>query len=75
MGTQRRQTFLLSLSLQDFSGWKKANPQAFEQPIELDDKEGYVILDLHRYLLKDEPADRLSAVDMLSHPWLKEIVL
>lgn len=75
MGTQRRQTFLLSLSLQDFSRWKKANPQAFEQPIELDDKEGYVILDLLRYLLKDEPADRLSAVDILSHPWLKEVVL
>lgn len=70
MGTQRRQTFLLSLSLQDFSRWKKANPQAFD-----DDKEGYVILDLLRYLLKDEPADRLSAVDILSHPWLKEVVL
>ncbi len=49
---------------------------AFEcaKPTELDDKEGYVILDLLRYVLKYEPADRPSAIDILSHPWLKEVV-
>lgn len=39
-----------------------------EKPTELDDKEGYVILDLLRSVLKYEPADRPSAVDILSHP-------
>ena len=43
-----------------------------QKPIELDDKEGYVILDLLRYVLEYEPAQRPSAVDILNHPWFRE---
>ena len=43
-----------------------------QKSIEFDDEEGYVILDLLRYVLKFEPAQRPSAVDILNHPWFRE---
>ena len=45
------------------------------QPTELDNKEGYVILDLLQYVLKHEPAERPCAVDILNHPCFKEVLL
>lgn len=54
--------------------YEAANPPdpieaAFERqkPIELDDKGGYVILDLLRSIFEYEPAQRPSAVDILNH--------
>lgn len=40
---------------------------ANQKPIELDDKGGYVILDLLRSVFEYEPAQRPSAVDILNH--------
>ena len=50
---------------------------AFERqkPTELDDDEGSLILDLLRGVLKYEPAERPSAVDILNHLWYREVVL
>ena len=44
------------------------------QPTELDNREGYVILDLLQYVLKYEPAERPCAVDILNHHWFKEVL-
>lgn len=44
------------------------------KPTEVDDEEGYVILNLLRYILKYDPAKRPSAVEILDHPWFKDSV-
>lgn len=50
---------------------------AFERqrPIELDDKEGYIILDLLRSVLEYEPAQRPSAVDILNHSVVQRVCI
>ena len=45
-----------------------------DKPTELDDEEGYVILNLLRYVLNYDPAKRPSAVEILDHPWFKDAV-
>lgn len=45
-----------------------------DKPTELDDEEGYVILNLLRSMLNYDPAKRPSAVEILDHPWFKDTV-
>lgn len=45
-----------------------------QKPSELDGKEGCLILGLLRYVLKYGPAERPSVVDILNHPWYKEVL-
>lgn len=45
-----------------------------DKPTELDDEEGYVILNLLRSMLNYDPAKRPSAVEILDHPWFKDAV-
>ena len=45
-----------------------------DKPTELDDEEGYIILNLLRYILKYNPEKRPSALEVLDHPSFKDAV-
>lgn len=45
-----------------------------DKPPELDDEEGYVILNLLQSMLNYDPAKCPSAVEILDHPWFKGTV-
>lgn len=60
------EVLLLSESIETMFGLDKQS--------ELGDEEGYVILNLLRSILNYDPAKRLSAVEILDHPWFKDAV-